>query len=582
VIAPVTQPVRDNYMTNFVGNVTASGYASDPRVISWTTVMNAANADASDFIFYIKPSVETYWRGPYSHSASSTTAFNSSQTFTDTVTLTNVGQATAFDIIFRVVYKDGSVSSKQVRFPFNVTSPYATYPYNFFYGSNNISAVLENTSNYTPTLTPPGYVGTAASITMGIVSTQFKNTNGILLSLNPPATADRTYWYGQTIRYRPFTPGSNPAYTTLLDKTTTPIIDGTIPVIISPITFDQKYEIVVTPYVQVSGTKRDSDYSWYGVGYVNNASTSQIFPADGNWNFNFNWQNMTTNTALQSLATAFAPPVMADATVTLTKFNTYLGNGSYFQTYFDRGSYFELANYHTLEFSGSGITNYKGVRIYRRQATGTAVEVVPGNAYTQARYYGWGQWEYVDTTATKVNLRGPTSSAEFNSYYEVTYFTDVVSQGRNLNLKNKNPTTGVYDGTLQNNNKIQIVDAASGYSNAGTLTGAGQQFLIVVQFNDNSFSTKGLLVNVQSPGSVNAYNQLSPNRPQTVSISAYNNYASGYLRNLSEARSTLSAGQIAINVSVPTSSSGNGTITKALQYPTTDSTNGGAITPAIQ
>jgi hypothetical protein len=390
-----------------------------------------------------------------------------------------------------------------------------------------------------------------------------------LFNLNPPATADRSYWYGQTIRYRPFTPGTNPAFTSILDKTVTPIIDGTIPVIITSIVYDQKYEIVITPYVNVSGTKRDADYSWYGVGFVNNSTTSTLFPPDGNWNFNFNWQNVLTSTALQTINTAFAPPVMSEATVQLTQFDTFNVNGNYSVTSVDNGTSFVLQAYHKLGYSGVGITNYKGVRIYRRSVTRTAPSETVGQ---YAAYFGWGRWEYVDTILTTATLRGPVVSAEFNPYYQVaggSGSSNLLAYGYQ----------GGYTGTLTNNNKKQIQPA-----NAGN-----QQFLIVVQFTDNSFSTKGLLVNVARnvSSSPNPYNQLKPNLPQVVSLASYNSYTGGYFRNLSEARSVIASTGIGLDTGKPFAGSGPnaGTeagITKFVTYPTTDSTVGGSITPAIQ
>jgi hypothetical protein len=391
--------------------------------------------------------------------------------------------------------------------------------------------------------------------------------------MGPPAVADRIYWLGQTVRYRPYTPGSNPPFSTLLDKTawtTTAGPGGAIYVTptITPIIYDQKYEIVVTPYVDLgSGTKGDADYSWYGIGFLDNATSSILYPADNNWNFNFNWQNVLTSAALQTINTAFAPPVMADATVQLSRFQTYLGNGSYFQSYFDRTTYFELCNYHTLEFSGVGITNYKGVRIYRRATTSNFVlQTQPTAADSIARYYGWGRWEYIDTTATKINLRGPITSAEFNGYYQVT------GGSGNTNLLAYGYQSG-YNGKLPSNNKLQVLDAA----------GANQEFLIVVQFTDNSYSTKGLLIRTQLVGSVNGFNQLKPNLPQVVSLSSYDSYTAGYYRNLSEARAKLAAHDIGIGSFAPYAPLGTeASITKFVEYPTSDTTNGGAISPAIQ
>jgi hypothetical protein len=569
VYTPAVATTRDNYCATLVGDVTAANYAADPRVITWTLTLNQANSDAIGFNYYIKPTVETYWR-PFQGRNSGNVAFNPSLPTQETLTLTNVGRATAFDLIIRVAYKDGTESTKQQRFSFNITSPFNVYPYNFFYGLNATASPtpLQDTSSFTPLLTPPGFVGTAADIKMSIVSTQFRTTNGILFNLNPPAPADRIYWYGQTIRYRPFTPGANPPFTTVLDKNVTPIVDGTIPVIISPIVFDQKYEFVITPYVSVGNVKQDSNFSWYGVGSVNNSTTSIIYPPDGNWNFNFNWQNVATSTALQTINTSFAPLVMADAVVQMSRFDSYNVNGNFSAVTVDNGTSFVLQSYHRLVYSGVGITNFKGVRIYRRslQPPSGGVNESTGGAF--AKYFGWGRWEYIDTTATTVNLRGPTAAAEFNAYYEVAGYTG------NTNLLSRGYQS-LFNGLLANNGKNQILAA----------NGGNQQFLIVVQFNDNSFSTKGLLINVarSNSSSPNPYNQLKPNLPTEVTLATFNSYTAGYNRNLSEARSVLASTAIGVTSSQPFAPSGTtASITKFVTYPTTDSTIGGSITPAIQ
>ena len=566
IVAPV---VRDNYCSTLLGNVTTAGYTSDPRVITWTLTLNAINNDIIGFNYYIKPSVETTWR-TFQGRNQSGLAFNSANPTVETLTLSNVGTATAFDLIIRVAYKDGTESTRQQRFSFNITSPSSTYPYNFFYGINP-TGILENTSAYNPTLSAPGTVGSGRAIRMNIASTRYSGANGIMITMDPPAAADKIYWYGQTIRYRPYTPGSNPAFTTLVDKTswtTTAGPGGAVYVTptITPIVYDQKYEIVVTPYVDLgSGTKGDADYSWYGVGFLNNTTASILYPADNNWNFNFNWQNVLTSSALQTINTTFTPPVMADATVQLSQFDTYNVNGNYTSDALDNGTSFVLQAYHKLAYSGVGITNYKGVRIYRRSINGASVNEITGS---YSAYYGWGRWEYVDTTATSATLRGPTVYNEFNPYYQVP------GGGGNSNLLAFGYQSA-YNGNLGNNNKKQIQPANMG----------NQQFLIVVQFTDNSFSTKGLLINIakSKASAPNPYNQLKPNLPQVVSLSSYDSYTAGYYRNLNEARGVLASTGVGLSASQPYAPSGTeASITKFVTYPTTDSTVGGSITPGIQ
>jgi hypothetical protein len=264
---------------------------------------------------------------------------------------------------------------------------------------------------------------------------------------------------------------------------------------------------------------------------------------------------------------------MSNAVVQISNFKGYNANGIYVYSTLPTsgattGQSYVLQQYHTVTFGGTAaITNFKQVYIYRRSISSVAPLETTGGS--QAQYYGWGQWEYItaggatsNITGSTVNMRGPTNWTEFNPGYGVT--------------GGSNPTFlkgGNYkDGTLQNNKKIPIVIASGG----------GQQFLFVVQFSDNSFSTKGLLVNIQKWGSMLAgFNQLSPNPPTEVNVSAYNSYTPGMLRNLNEARSLLSVGQVGWTTNIPTSPLGDGNITSPLAYPTGDSTNAGTITPGI-
>jgi len=565
---PLTNPVKDNFLVDFSGNVASA----TPTSISFSMKVNAANPDVNDVIYYIKPSVEIYWRNPVSISAGLGTQFIVSNTLTHTLSLSGFGQTRAFDILFRVVYKDGSVSSKQQRFSFNITTTTGVYPFNFFAGVNAFASPtpLQDTNTFQPTLAPPGTATTAANIKMNIASTRFSGSDGIMITMDPPALADRIYWYGQTIRYRPFTPGGNPAFTTLYNPTSWTTTAGPgnavfVTPTIRPIVYDQKYEIVVTPHVDVSGTRRDADNSWYGVGFVNNATTSALYPVDNNWNFNFNWQNIPTSSALQTINTAFAPPVMSNAVVQISSFNTYNVNNSTSGTFVDKAGGFELTSYHRISFSGVGITNFKGVRIYRRQASGTPSATIGSSA----RYYGWGRWEQIDTTATTVNLRGPTAAGEFNPYYEVPAARSGPTEILNFGY------LGGYTGTLANNNKKQIIAANQGQ----------QQFLIVVQFLDNSFSNRGLLINCQQRmAGVNPYNQLKPNPPIEVVVADYNNLVAGYFRNLSDARAVLANTGIGLSGAQPASNQTGreADITKFVIYPTVDSSIGGSISPAIQ
>lgn len=569
-------PIRDNFFTTMIANITSGQYNSTPRQFSFQVKPNAVNNDLTGYNIYLRPSGQ-----PYYTKVTDTTpnvVYTSTGDFTTTITLTGTS-STIFDCVLRAKYIDGSESTKQHRFTFDLTPRSGVFPYDPWFV---IQKPVENSGAFNPPEAPPGFVGSGAGIIMSVASVRTVTTPapGMLLTINPPAAGDRALWYGVNVRYRPVIPGQNPAFTRIENRTVwsgsagpggAVFVNVTIPVV-----FNQSYEVVVTPWIYNGSTITEANNSYFGVGFVNDSTASTIYPADGNWNFNFNWRLVATSVALQQINTGFAPPVMADATVQLSAFRSYNVNGIYVYTtqpanslssaQISAGTPFVLQQYHQVTFSGVGITNFKQVYIYRRSVVGNPPLTTGGSI---AQYYGWGQWEFVtagnatsNVPGTTVSLRGPTSHQEFNQTYGVSggFQSSSLKGGAYLN------------GTIQNNRKIPIIPAAG-----------GQEYLFVVQFNDNTFSTKGLLVKTQGWGSMlTFYNQLSPNPPTVVNISAYNGFVPGMLRNLNEARSLLSVSQIGLDFARPRDPTGTGTgITNPMAYPTTDSTNGGTITPGI-
>lgn len=570
--APVAPPPpkRDNYVQNFRAEVTSTGFNSDPRYFVGYFDGDSVNADAIGVNIYLRSTVETNWRKS-TYQPAGFNFYNVSNVLFD---LSYWGQATNFEIIVRALYKDGSESTKQRRFTFTIQSPYNTYPYDCWYGKNNLSSTLENTSAFNPTLYASDAVVGGANIAMSIASTRYSGTDGIMITMNPPAAADKAYWYGQTIRYRPIIEGQDPDFTTYLDKTywtgtTGP--GGAIYVTptIRPIVYNQKYEIVVTPYVSNGVAKTDSLQSWYGAGFLNNSTTSTIYPADDNWNFNFNWRQVETSKALQTINSGFAPPVMGNAVVQLSKFDTVLWNNWYSSSSFDNGTSFNITSYHKITYSAANITNFKQVNIYRRYNSGNYQTLAPSAGGAYALYNGLGRWEKVTSAnvSATVHLRGPTSKEEFYGYYQVPGYAN------NTNLLSKS-TVG-WDGKITNNHKTQIWPAGS----------SNQEFLFVVEFLDGSESAKGLLVKTQKTTSSSAQivNQLAPNLPTEVTVSDYNGLTAGYQRNLNEFRTLLGNVDIGLTYNQPLTTLGTeASITKWVSYPTTNPTDGGAITPAIK
>jgi len=579
IIAPSPVTAKDNWLDTLTAEITTAGYSALPRYMDLTlktavTTSHPINPDIKGFSIYYKESAETYYN-KLTHTPAN---YNPGTATTKTITFTGYGSgAVTFDMIVRVIYKDDSESTNQHRFRFTLTSPFASYPYNPLqyglgskYEATNLAAaqfkILEQDEN-------PAAVG-ALDMVLPLDSTfsVFDNYSQLPPSIKivtwPPNASDRAYWAGQKVRYRPVRPGEDPDFETVWDKNI--ILDpvgGTIQsTIIQNIVYNQKYEIVLTPQVISGGNTVDATNSWYGVGYVNTTRSAAEYPADNNWNFNFNWRLIDTKTALQTIDEAFAPPIAGEETVQLETFTTNLVDGVYSGKYRDRYTHWEIGHYHNVRFYHGHIASYGKLHIYRRDAN---LHSYSGINYN--KYYGLGRWEKVTVTDlgtddyVNVNLRGPTHGAnEYEPYYEIA------NHPRTDNLYRSWPASGnpsTNTGRHSNNYKIPITVAAE----------AGHEYLFVVEYSDTSLSTKGLLVKTKG-GAFGNTNQLSPNRPEIVDVSDYNLLDSGYEKRLDEARTTtLTVSDVGLNGSVPTAILG--VVSKPLQYPTTD--KGVAISPAI-
>ena len=571
---PVAPPstARDNWCNEITGLMTSASAASFPRTFTMQLGIDITNRpvnnDIIGFNFYIKEYTETYYRKIRQTDASWNPAFYYNFIFD----LTNYSVATKFDMIIRVAYKDGSESSNQNKFQFSIALGSRTYPFNPFYGIN-MANFTSSTSILTTDQAPVGSVANALDTVLPLKETldgQFNNSKKfgtvptIVFILDLPNAANRNTWYGQKVRYRRVMPGEDPPFEVKIDKTTTPNAthNNIDTLYVDNIVYDQKYEYVITPQVVSANVIVDASQSWYGTGYIHNNQSLADYPSNYNWNKNFNWQLIQTSTALQTIDASFPVPVAADAVIQLSAFETRRLNNSYsaYGTYWDRSTYFELAYWHFITFASSHIANFSKLHIYRRDARRSAYAGISSNINS-----GLGRWErIVWNSGTTLNLRGTTHGGEYNSYYQVSGYATTTFKVNNTGL-------------MTNNKKVLI-------NTAGTVN---QQYLFIVEFTDTSLSTKGLLVTTQQmPGSSNAFNQLSPNRPTTVNVSDFNPYTPGAERNLNEARTTaslnvapLTANDVGFSASVPASPSGTGTITKALQYPTTH--NGNAISPGI-
>jgi hypothetical protein len=163
-----------------------------------------------------------------------------------------------------------------------------------------------------------------------------------------------------------------------------------------------QYQFVITPVVKYAGAKIQANKSWVGLGQLDPTFTSNYIPR-----LNF---KLIESAQIAEIA---AQPIQAGNTKVLVKEwrRVSLANSGFRPNY----QYFELVYQVPTGF------NITGVRIYRRSNN-----VPSGAPGTFAKYFGLGQFEYIDvvpgTNATDlgngnvlVNLRYPISVFQFNA-----------------------------------------------------------------------------------------------------------------------------------------------------------------------
>jgi hypothetical protein len=191
----------------------------------------------------------------------------------------------------------------------------------------------------------------------------------------------------------------------------------------------QRVEFVITPLVRnAAGQVVETTNSWYGNGVV--TPFLDIFT-------NLNMIRTLTATAIGSISSAIVQQT--------TEFTVQIPSNGWSVSV--PSNAISPDNFiWNLKFSAAHITGYHGVRIYRRavRKVNGAPSVTPVNGY-YANFKDQGRWELVgDILASDtvnypivndlitVNLRQPTSTTEFNTYYERANLLGASSDVKNL------------------------------------------------------------------------------------------------------------------------------------------------------
>ena len=458
-----------------------------------------------------------------------------------------VGGPVNYDFIFRWYYIDATESTQQLRVQYAVESPFAVYPYDPAYGKNAVNEASTAYAFTTIDNAPADVVGAAANVAIGVNFIGGSYTNGdtqLNMQLEPPAAADlASYYRGVSVQYRAVVPGGNPP---LIVANTVPQVNSQtgrfqLSPAVRPWTFDQKYEMIVTPIVLLpGGNKGYSNVSVRGIGYVHNRTAAADYPITNNWAPVWNFEQMQTQRALGLAGQSFpsgSPCVsLQDVTgITGSGYSTSpeviaLSTGQMRINQFMRVRFFKPA-----------VGDYVKTWIYRRRA-GAYVTTIGGGQFGNSLYWGLGRWERVEVTDAShppaanglvtVNLRGPIDRTEFDPYYQVPGYT-----GRNLidstwtgarvgqgYKSGRRPYAGL--NIKQSDRYIEVlivVETTSGLSDRA------------VRFVPDNIGVTAVTAEV---------NLIPTNRPEIVAYTEYNNLTAGYNRRLDEVSTPLTVSQL--------------------------------------
>ena len=423
--------------TIYDGGVPASPRQLKFKVTQYTDAYDV-NFNVDGVNVYHKPSSASQWtKTTYLFDASYVPGPSALTEFTFTGDLglptypTAPGASDDYDFVLRFRYRDGTESTKQVKIS-NVNVEYQSGSTINIITSLPIDGDTENLS-----LVDPATAADNREITVTFTSLfAFKDTDQqtkLSCIFTPPPTTNQGSFWGLRIFYRPVTPGTAPAFSSIdVLQTNMLKFSSTEWRAYLPLAFDQEYQIVLVPLVRYpagSLTKTLAYNAWFAQGAVHNrleqTTGSNSYPAAGNWMTRLNLRAIKTTDMAGIEGTAFpaTDPQVRVVGWKLVQTNSGVTNST------------ANAHYYELEFDKAHISNYDKLIVYRRSfAAGK-------NISPNSKYNGHGRFERLEivagTNATTlangnivVNLRIPTQWQEFNTYYPDTGTPPTTTSGQ--------------------------------------------------------------------------------------------------------------------------------------------------------
>lgn len=464
---------------------------------------------------------------------------------------TNLAQQ--YDFMVMLTYADGKPAVKYLP-PQKGLVEYSAGVYDFkVYGTagNTLySKPIEGFTWATVDQNPNKVTATGVDTIPGIATiNNFNSGSKLTFNFNLPKTTGGVYFgnfISYKIRYRKIVPGLNPQFSEVDSgrATITDIVSRSI----TDFSYGEKYQFVITGVFRVNGVDVETTNSLVSDGvtinYTDYNTTLDVYTK-------FTFVQRDTKEALGQLKTAFAALPTINAKAWIKKQLLPLTSSTNAEV-IDR----RLNRYYKLIFQPT--PGADTLVVYRRfwSPTGAARTTASGFA----KYYGLGPWEKVVITLSslttnadgfkEVYLRGPIGKKTMSDYYQVPSYSQPLI----------NPFYGS-TGALLGAPGLTDFFPYEGTVDGDTLSdpGSRNEFLIVMR-TAGVEQTKGLLLTSFFAANTGTnYKQevdgftAGVSRDLVVNVSDYNTLDSGYRRNLNQAFTNASGGNIVLSKLVPNS-----------------------------
>jgi hypothetical protein len=415
-----TPPSKRNNTFNTITGQTllTGGNPRTPRELEFTFTQEiqqeAVNWDAVGVKMYYRPSTQSYWNSetrlftqPYTPGIAQVESFNvfGSAVYPSTPSDTQ----NQYDIIFRLVYADNTESTRQVRYgrvPVEIFT--GLYDYDPLYGR---AATNENSGDFEIVPPDPDAPSAASKITIGIQKLRALNNEAEFQFIKPDVSVIND-WAGIKFRYRKIIAGSNPVLEEFVDagvglNTTTDFAHRML-----ALDYEDEYELVITPLYWSGVSRLESEYSWFGSGYLSNRLEGSDVPFTLDWKDRWNFKLLPTADAVGDASLPFPAPANPRVNVAAWEYDKST-TGPY-----SGHQYSSMNTQVKLTFRHDHITNYVKLWVYRRSFDPTYLK----RSTWDTNKFGAGRWEKVEVTDTNasgvtVYLRQPLDAAEYDPYY---------------------------------------------------------------------------------------------------------------------------------------------------------------------